>query len=134
MARKLAIVAALVGGAGWITKFIVLSAQGGPELNSAPENMAFFIGLVGVVIAASASGVHIERTKPVWRRVLAGIAGIVALALVISLGQWALPAMFGDGWVPEEAIFGIVGLLAVVAALLAFAGPRRARGLSKKVS
>lgn len=127
MARRIAIVAGLVGGAGWITKVLVMSAQGGPDPNSASEAIAFFVGLFGVAIATAAVGIHIEHARPAWRRVLAAIVGIVGLVLVIGLAQVALPALFGDGWVPEEAIFGAIGFFAIIAALFFLRRPPTAR-------
>ena len=74
-ARNVAIVAAIVGGLGWLAKIVVMALQGGPDSESVPEAAAFFTGLVGVMVAAGA--------------------------------------------VQEEAIFGIAGLVSVLAALAA---------------
>lgn len=57
-----------------------------------------------------------------WR-VLASLAAMLIVDLVIGLGQPALTALPGDSWVQEEAIFGVVGLLAVVAATAALRQP-----------
>lgn len=46
----------------------------------------------------------------------AGVGAVLFAVLVIGLGQVALAALAGASWVHEEAIFGVAGLLAVVAA------------------
>lgn len=118
-ARTVAIGAGLVGGLGWMAKLVIMALQGGPDPASAPESAAFVVGLVGVLIGAAAAGTHLGRGRSVARRVLSAVAGVLAVGAVISLGQLLLSALPGESWVQEEAIFGIVGLLAVVVATAA---------------
>lgn len=117
-ARTVAIVAGLVGGIGWMGKIAVMAAQGGPDEDSLVEALAFFAGLAGVVIAAAALGAYIGRRESVGRRVVYAVGAVVAVALIVGLGQAGLSALPGDSWVREEAIFGIVGLVAFVSAIV----------------
>lgn len=123
-ARTIAIAAGLAGGLGWIAKIVVMALQGGPDPDSVPEAVAFFVGLVGVIVAAAATGAHLAREQSVVWRIGAAIGAVLATAAVVSAGQAALGALPGDGWLQEEAIFGLVGLVAVAAATVAL----RARG------
>jgi hypothetical protein len=125
--RTVAIVAGIVGGLGWIAKIIVMALQGGPDSGSILEAIAFFTGLAGVIIAAAAAAAYLTRERPLVWRVAAALGAVVAAAAITGAGQAALSALPGDGWLQEEAIFGLVGLIAVVAALLALRG-RQERG------
>ncbi|MEX2322843.1 MAG: hypothetical protein WEA29_03625 [Acidimicrobiia bacterium] len=117
-ARTVAIVAGLVGGIGWMGKIAVMAAQGGPDEDSLVEALAFFAGLGGVVIAAAAFGAYIGRRDSVGRRVVYAVGAVVAVAVIVGLGQAGLSALPGDSWVREEAVFGIAGLVAFVAAIV----------------
>jgi hypothetical protein len=117
-ARTVAIVAGLVGGIGWMGKIVVMAVQDGPDEDSLLEAIAFFLGLVGVVIAAAAIGAYLGRRASVGRRVAYAVGAVVAVVAVVGLGQAGLTALPGDSWVQEEAIFGIAGLAAFVSAMV----------------
>jgi hypothetical protein len=116
-AKQIAVVAGLIGGVGWIAKLVIMAIQGGPDLDSVPETIAFALGLVGVVVVgAAALGVHLARGRPTGVRVLAAVGGVLTAVLVTGLGQTALTALPGNSWVQEEAIFGVVGAVALALA------------------
>ena len=71
------------------------------------------------MVAAGAAGSHVTRGASWWRRALAAVGAVVVVAVIGGLGQAELTALPGDSWVQEEAIFGIAGLVSVLAALSA---------------
>jgi uncharacterized membrane protein YfcA len=120
--RSVAVVAGLIGGVGWSAKIVVMALQGGPDPDSIPEALAFFSGLLGVIVAAAAAGAYLARDRrPAWR-IGAAIGAVLAVAAITGVGQAALGALPGDGWLQEEAIFGLIGVIAVIAATLALRG------------
>jgi hypothetical protein len=122
-ARTVGIVAALIGGAGWTSKLVIMAVQGGPDLESAPESVAFFAGLLGALVASATAGVHLARRRSLGQRMVAAVVGVVGMALVVSGGQAALSALPGDAWLQEEAIFGLVGVALLVSAAVAIRRP-----------
>lgn len=118
-ARAVGIAAGIVCGLGWLAKMAIMAGQGGPDPDSVTESIAFLTGLAGVVVATAALGVHVTRDRSIVIRVLAAAAALVVVSLVVGMGQFALTALPGESWVREEAIFGLVGLAALVTATAA---------------
>lgn len=127
-ARTVAVYAAIVGGVALLGKMVVMAVQGGPEpATSVPENIAFFAGMIGLVVAAAATGAFLARRRAKRWRVVAGVVAVVVVALVLGAGQSLLTALPGDSWWQEESIFGVLGLVALAGA---FALTRRGARLS----
>lgn len=127
-ARTVAVYAAIVGGVALLGKMVVMAVQGGPEpATSVPENIAFFAGMIGLVVAAAATGAFLARRRATRWRVVAGVVAVVVVALVLGAGQSLLTALPGDSWWQEESIFGVLGLVALAGA---FALTRRGARLS----
>lgn len=115
--RTIAIWAGVIGGVGLLAKMVVMAIQGRPEPDtSVPESIAFFVGVIGLAVAASGTGAYLTRRRAALWRVLTAIAAIGVGVLVLGIGQTLLTALPGDSWWQEESIFGILGLVAIAAA------------------
>lgn len=106
---------------------LLMAAQGRPDLDSVPETIAFLTGLIGVPVAAAAAALHLTQERPVWIRASSALAAVVAVALVIGLVQPALTALPGDAWIQEEAVFGLLGLVALAAGFILARTDERSR-------
>lgn len=115
--RNVAGYAALIGGLGWLAKLPIMAVQGGPDPNSIAENVAFFMGVAGVLVAAASTALYLARARSMGVRIAAAVAGLLVASALVGGGQAALSALPGSSWVQEEAIFGVVGLLALVLAV-----------------
>lgn len=93
---------------------LVMVSQGGPEEGSAPENVAFFLGLVGFLILAASFATTVISARGVGRRVLASVVGILVAVLALGLVQEALTALPGDAWWQPEAAFVVAAVAALV--------------------
>lgn len=128
--RTTGIIAALVGGLGWIAKIVIMAARGGPDLQSISEATAFFAGVSGVVVASAVVGIYAVGSRgPGWRA-LGAVGAVVVAVLITTVGQAGLSALPGESWVQEEAIFGIAGVVAVLAAVITATHGRADRRLA----
>jgi hypothetical protein len=114
--RKVIMVAAVVGGIGWIGKIVIMAVQGGPDLQSLLEATAFFSGLLGALVTAGAGGVYLTRGRSAFPRLLAAVGGVIVAAVILGVGQAVLGTL-GDAWIYEEAIFGLAGVALIIVAV-----------------
>jgi hypothetical protein len=117
---KLAVSAALVCAAGWLTKMAVMIGNDGPDEASVPEAVAFFVGLAGFVVFAAATGSTLARGRRTAAVVAAAAAGVVVGVVVLGVVQLLLSALPGDAWWQPETAFvvGALGALAVSAVVV----------------
>jgi hypothetical protein len=116
--RTLVVVAGLACAVGWLLKMAVMVSQGGPDADSAPEAVAFFVGLLGFVVLAASTGILLRSGGGTGTKVAAAVLGVVAAALTLGVVQLALTALPGDHWWQAELAF-VVGALAALAVALA---------------
>jgi peptidoglycan/LPS O-acetylase OafA/YrhL len=114
--RKVVMIAAVVGGLGWIGKIVIMAVQGGPDPESLLEAIAFFSGLLGALVTAAAGGVYLARARPTLLRLLAAVGAVIVVAMIVGVGQAGLGAL-GDAWIYEEAIFGLAGAALIILAV-----------------
>lgn len=121
--RRIASVAALVGGVGWLVKVALIWANGGENLDSGPVAVFYFLGVLGLVVALAALGYTLVERAPVWLRALVTVATPVLGLMLWSLLDQAIRAVYtSDDWFREEAA---VLLAAIVATVLGLRSLRR---------
>jgi hypothetical protein len=113
-ARSVATWAAVIGGIGWISKILIMWAQGGPDTESIPEALAFFTGLIGISVAGAAAAWVLASDAGKYLRILAVVVGFLVPMVVVGIYQTALGALLPDaGWFRDESIFLILGIIAL---------------------
>jgi len=119
--RIIASVAAVVGGAGWVTKAVLAKAGAGADL----AGYAYLGGLVTLVVSLAAAGYLLAEKAPVWLR---GVVAVGVPLLVLAVWQAVQDGVRAvapfEGWLRDEVAVLAGGVLAV---LLGLVGLRRAR-------
>ena len=127
---RLAAVAWLVGGAAWLLKLTLILANGGSNTDEGIVGIAFFVGVLALVVAGAASGFTLLRRWGIWAAAIGvpigAAATLVGISVIDSVLQPIVPA---SGWYDEEV--GILGA-AVIAILLGLT--LLARGRSKEAA
>lgn len=84
------------------------------------EGPLFALGLVSLLITFAALGVHVARSRPVWQRVIGGVAAVVAGMLIFLAVEEAAGSLVADsaGWVREEVGLWAAGILVLVLTVL----------------
>ena len=117
----------LVGGAAWLLKLTLILANGGSNTGEGIVAVAFFVGVLALVVAGAASGFTFLRRWGIWAAAIGvpigAAATLVGISVIDSVLQPIVPA---SGWFEDEV--GILGA-AVIAILLGLA--LLARGRSK---
>lgn len=118
--RRIASVAAVVGGVAWLVK-VVLVWLGDGDSGSAPVAIAEYVGWVGLFVALAAAGYTLVEKAPVWLRAVVAVATPLLVLMVWLLVDQAARAMLsGDGWLREELSTLIAAVVALVLGLWGF--------------
>lgn len=114
--RRVASIAAVLGGLVWLVKVGLIWANGGENTGSGLVAVAFFGGLALLVVALAASGYTLVETAPVWLRAIVTVCTPLLVMMVWQLLDQAIKAVYtAEGWLRGE--LNII-LAAVVALLL----------------
>jgi hypothetical protein len=118
--RRVASIAAVLGGLGWLVKVALIWAGGGEDADRGLVGVMFVAGLVCIVVALGAAGYTLVRTAPAWLRAVVTVA-VPALVLVVwQMLDQAVKAVYTDeGWLRDELNVILAALVAVAAGVWA---------------
>lgn len=112
--RKVASVTAIAGGAALIVKVALILATAG-TLPANVQGALYLAGLLLLVIAAAAAGVHLARDRGVVVQILAAVGLVLATALYVTMLSDAvksLVAPFTDtAYVLDETPIALLGVV-----------------------
>ena len=124
-ALRVATWAWLVAGVVWLVKVVLISENGGSDTTGGLVGVAFFIGVVALVVAGAASGFVLLRRWRSWLGYVGLLLGVVVTLVGFVVLEGVLKAIVpADGWFEGEV--GIVGT-AIVALALGVTLSRRRR-------
>ena len=112
--------AAVLCGAAWLTKSVVLAGNGGTE--STAVGILWAAGMLSFLVAAgTGTALLLGRRVAVWLRVLAGVAAVPLAFVILDTLDIALKSVYeGDGWFRNELALVLAGtvMLALGARLI----------------
>lgn len=117
-ASRIALASAVVALVAWALKALAIGVAGGLG-ESAAEAPLFLVGFVAVLTGSAALGAAVAFGRPVWMKVLAGIAGVATLLLVAGIGGSLVTVVQPDdpGWVWGEVNLWVAGIALLAATL-----------------
>lgn len=123
--RRIASVAAVVGGVGWLVKVALIWANGGENTDTGLVAVMYFVGLLGVVVATGAAAYTLVEKAPVWLRAVV----VVATPLLVMMVWMMLDAGIKAVYTTENWLQGEINILLAAAIALALGvwGLRRRR-------
>lgn len=114
MVSKIASIAALIGGACWLTKVGLIWANGGTNTDEGLVGVMFFVGLAGLVIALAVGGYALVATAPIWLRGVVSIALPVMVIMVWQVVDDLIKAIYTeDNWIQGELNIVLAAVIAV---------------------
>ena len=117
-ASRIASIAALIGGACWLTKVGLIWANGGTNTDDGLVGVTFFLGLAGLVIALAAAGYALVATAPIWLRGVVSVALPVMVTMVWQLVDDLIKAIYTeDNWLQDELNIILAAVIAVALGL-----------------
>jgi cytochrome c biogenesis protein CcdA len=112
--RRVASIAAVLGGIGWLVKVALVWARGGENTSAGLVGVMFVAGLVCIVVALGAGGYTLVRTAPAWLRAVVTVAVPVLVLMVWQMLDEAVKAVYTDeGWLRDELNVVLAALVAV---------------------
>lgn len=114
--RRVASIAAVVGGVGWLVKVGLVWLSGGDGGGLA--NLMYVLGFAAFAVALAAAGYTLVEKAPVWLRAVVAVATPLLVLMVWLMLDPAIKALYpGDSWFNEEVSDLAAGVVALVLGL-----------------
>lgn len=119
--RRIASVAALVGGVAWLLKIGLLYLSDGVNTESGLVGYAEIVGWAALFVSLAAAGYTLVETAPVWLRGVVAICTPLLVLMVWALLDQAVKAMYGgQSWFRDEVSILVAAVIAIIMALWGF--------------
>jgi hypothetical protein len=127
--RRIASIAAVVGGLGWLLKVALIWGNGGENTDGGLVGVMYLLGLVGLVVALGAAGYTLVETAPVWLRAVVVVAMPLLVFMVWQMVDQAIKALYTtENWLQDELSIVLAGLIALALGVWGFRRHRPASG------
>jgi hypothetical protein len=112
--RRIASIAAVVGGVGWLMKVLLIWGNGGVSADTGPVPLMHLIGLVMLALALAAAGYTLVERAPVWLRGVVAIATPLLVLMLWQLLDQGVKAVYpGDSWLRNEVSVLVAAAVAI---------------------
>jgi hypothetical protein len=116
--RRIASIAAVVGGVGWLARVVLIYLNGGEETDTGLVGIMFLVGLGAGCVALAAAGYTLVEKAPVWLRGVVAIATPLLVLMVWALLDQGIKAVYTkDTWLREELDIILAAIIAVIMGL-----------------
>ena len=119
--RRIASIAAVLGGVGWLAKVFLLWLDGGEETDASLVSELALFGWALLALALMAAGYTVVEKAPVWLRGVVAVATALLVLMLWQLLDQGIKATYdGETWIREELSVAVAGVIAVIMGLWGF--------------
>lgn len=113
--RRIASIAAVVGGVSWLMKVTMIWGNGGQDTDSEPVRLMYVAGFAVLAVALGAAGYTLVERAPVWLRAVVAVATPLLVLMIWMLLDEAVKAVYpGHSWLRDEVSVIIAAMIALV--------------------
>ena len=118
---------AIVCGAAWLLKQLVIVASGGQGAESPLIAGLWGTGMLTFLLASAVGTALLLRRAPVWARVLAAVAAVPAAFMTLMVADAIVDSVYrADGWFAQEIPLVLAALVMGALGIQALSSARRA--------
>ncbi|HSJ22802.1 MAG TPA: hypothetical protein VK964_19735 [Nocardioidaceae bacterium] len=112
--RRIASIAAVLGGIGWLAKVGLIWLEGG-ETDSVLVTILDVAGWALFAVALAAAGYTLVERAPVWLRAVVAVATPLLVLMVWMLLDQGIKGVYpGESWLRDEVSVLVAALIAIV--------------------
>ena len=119
--RRIASIAALVGGVSWLAKVFLIWLSGGDNTDTGLVAIFALAGWASFAVALAAAGYTLVEKAPVWLRAVVAVATpLLVLMVWMLLDQGVKAAYGGDSWFRDEVSVLVAAVIALTMSIWGF--------------
>lgn len=123
--RRIASIAAVVGGVGWLAKVLLIWLSGGENTDEGAVAILDIVGWAAFAVALAAAGYTLVERAPVWLRGVVAVATPLLVLMVWMLLDQGVKGVYGgESWFRDEVSVLVAAGIALLMGLWGFSKHR----------